>query len=99
MLHVGGWLRFFRCKICGKLFVDEESVLTHLVSHEECARVFDGLAVRYYSIVYDGRLTYYKCLLCRKYFTMTTLVKLHLLKHEEFLGLLSKYLSRYYEST
>jgi hypothetical protein len=97
VLHVGGWVRFFRCKLCGKLFTDEPSVLTHLVSHEECTKVFDGLAARHYSIVYDGRLTYYKCLLCRKYFTIPTAVKLHLLKHEEFQQLLSKYLSRFYE--
>jgi DNA-directed RNA polymerase subunit RPC12/RpoP len=86
----------YRCNICGKLFVDEESVLEHILTHESVINNIDTLLNKYYKVVRGSELTYYKCEICGKQFIIYSSLRLHLVKHEEIQELINNKIRKHY---
>jgi DNA-directed RNA polymerase subunit RPC12/RpoP len=86
----------YRCNICGKLFIDEESVIDHILMHDSVIDSIDTLLSKYYTTVKEGELTYYKCEICGKQFIIYSSLRLHLAKHEEIQELISNKIREYY---
>jgi DNA-directed RNA polymerase subunit RPC12/RpoP len=87
----------YRCRVCGKLFVDEESVINHILTHESITDYVDGLLNKYYTAVRNNELTYYKCEICGKQYIILSTLRIHLTKHEEIRQLINNKIREYYD--
>jgi len=86
----------YRCNICGKTFIDEESVIDHILTHDSVINNIDTLLSKYYTTVKEGELTYYKCEICEKLFIIFSSLRLHIVKHEEIQELIINKIREYY---
>ena len=86
----------YRCNICGKLFIDEESVIDHILTHDSVIGSIDTLLSKYYTTVKGSELTYYKCEICGKQFIIHSSLRLHLIKHDEIQELINGKIRKYY---
>jgi DNA-directed RNA polymerase subunit N (RpoN/RPB10) len=41
-------MKYLKCRLCGKVFVDEYSVLQHLLEHEDIKEVMSKCLSKYY---------------------------------------------------
>jgi hypothetical protein len=72
-----------RCNICGKTFIDEDSVIDHILTHDVLINDIIESVRKLYSVISGNGLTYYKCEICGKYFITFNSLKTHVAKHNE----------------